>query len=67
MTGFFWTMSPEQYVKAAVTNVEEDLAMSENRLPSKCFTLLLINYAPWLEDPPDLIADGVQQYQKLLG
>jgi hypothetical protein len=29
------TMLPEQYVKAAVTNVEEDLAKHGKRLPSK--------------------------------
>ena len=47
---YCWTMSPEQYVKAAVTNVEEDLASSGNRLPSKCVTQISSNYAPWLED-----------------
>jgi hypothetical protein len=32
------TMSPEQYVKAAVTNAEKDLAKHGKRLPSKCVT-----------------------------
>ena len=62
-----WTMSPEQYVKAAVTNVEEDLAKSGRRLPSKCVTPFSCNYAPWLETSPELKADGVQQYQELIG
>ena len=55
-------MLPEQYVKAAVKDVEEELAMSTNILPSKCVTQLSGNYAPWLEDFPELMADIVQQY-----
>ena len=61
------TMFPEQYVKAAVTYVEEDLSRSGKRFPSKCATSLLMNYAPWLEDFLELIADGVQQYQEFVG
>ena len=49
-----WTMSPEQYVKAAVTNVEENLARQGKRLPSKCVTPFTSNYAPWLEETPEL-------------
>jgi hypothetical protein len=62
-----WTMSPEQYVKAAVTNVEEDLAKHGKRLPSKCVTPFSCNYAPWLEETPELKADGVQRFQELIG
>ena len=51
----------------AVTNIEEYLARIGKRLPSKCVTPLLINYAPWKEDLTDLMADGVQRYQKLIG
>ena len=54
------TMSPEQYVKAAVTNVEEDLTRSDKRIPSNCFSSLSSNYAPWLEDFTEMTADGVQ-------
>ena len=35
---YCWTVSPEQYVKAVVTNVEEDLSSSGKRFPSKFFT-----------------------------
>jgi hypothetical protein len=62
-----WTMSPEQYVKAAVTNVEEDLAKHGKRLPSKCVTPFSCNYAPWLEETPELKADSVQRFQELIG
>jgi hypothetical protein len=41
-----WTMSPKQYVKAAVSkNVEEDLAKHGRRLLSKCVTPFSSNYA----------------------
>ena len=59
-------MSPEQYVKAAVTNVEEDLSRSGNIFLSKCVTPLSSNYTPWLEDLLELMADGMQRYQKLI-
>ena len=62
-----WTMSPEQYVKAAIANVEEDLAKHGRRLPSKCVTPFSSNYAPWLEESPELKADGVQRFQELIG
>ena len=57
---YCWSISPEQYVKAAVTNVEEYLARSGNILSLKCVTPLSRNYAPWLEDFPELMADSVQ-------
>jgi hypothetical protein len=62
-----WTMSPEQYVKAAVTNVEEDLANQNRRLPPKCVTPFSSGYAPWMEVSPELKADGVQRFQELIG
>jgi hypothetical protein len=64
---YCWTMSPEKYVKAAVTNVEEELAKRGKRLPSKCVTPFSSGYAPWLEESPELNADGVQRYQELIG
>ena len=53
-------------MKAAVTNVEEDLARSGNILLLKCVTPLSRNYAPWLEDSIELMSDGVQRYQELV-
>ncbi len=61
-----WTMSPEQHVKAAATHVEEDLAKRGRRLPAKCVTPFSSNYAPWLEESPELKADGVQHFQELI-
>jgi hypothetical protein len=62
-----WTMLPEQYVKAVVANVEEDLAKQGRRLPPKCVTRFSSNYAPWLEDSQELKAVGVQRLQELIG
>jgi hypothetical protein len=36
-------------------------------LPSKCVTPFLSNYAHWLEESPELKADGVQRFQELIG
>jgi hypothetical protein len=55
-----WSMLPEeQYVKVDVTNVEDDLAKHDKRLPSKFVTPFSLNYAPWLEEKPELKAGGV--------
>jgi hypothetical protein len=62
-----WSMSPEQCCEAAVSNVEEDLAKSGKRLPSKCVTPFSSKHAPWLEESPELKADGVQRHQELIG
>ena len=59
---YCWTMSPEQYAKAAVTNVEEDLSRSGNIFPSKCVTSLLSNYATCMEDSMELMSDSMQRY-----
>ena len=64
---YCWTMLPEQYLKAVVTNVEEDLARSGKRLPLKCVTPLSSNYAPCMEDFLELMTDGVHLYQELIG
>jgi hypothetical protein len=62
-----WTMSPEQYVKSAVANVEENLAKAGKRLPGKCLTPFSCTYEPWLEASAELKADGLQYYQELIG
>jgi hypothetical protein len=62
-----WSMSPELHVKkgAVTRNVKEQ--GHGKRLPSKCATPSLSNHAPWLEESPELKADGVQQFQELIG
>jgi hypothetical protein len=62
-----WTMLPNQYVKAVITNAKEDLAKHGKRLPSKWVTPFSYNYAPWLEETPELKADSIQRFQKHIG
>ena len=64
---YCWTISLEQYVKAMVANVEEDLARSGKIFPSKFVIPLSRNYATWLEDSLELTEDVVQRYQELIG
>ena len=63
---YYCTMLPEQYVKAVVPGIQEDLTRSGNRLPPKCAKPLSENYATWQEDSPELMVDGVQQYQEII-
>ena len=64
---YCWNILPEQYVKATVTTIEEDLPKSGKILPLKYVTPLSSNYSPWLEDSLDMMADDVQQYPELIG
>ena len=59
-------MSPEQFVKLVVTNVEEGLTSNGKILPLKCVTTRSSNDAHWMEYPPELTRDGVQRYQELI-
>lgn len=61
-----WKMSAKKYVAAAVKNVEEALALKGQRLPSKCYIALLVDYKPDLEVSAELKSDGVQYYQELI-
>jgi hypothetical protein len=62
-----WMMTSEQYIKAAITNVETKLNESGQRLPTRCTTVLYGNYRPELDVSPELNADGVRYYQELIG
>ena len=62
-----WTMSAEKYVDASVTNVEEALAKKGLRLPGKVWTPLPAEYKPEMETSAELMSDGIQTYQELIG
>ena len=64
-----WTMSSEDYVKAAIANVEATLDMIGQRLPSKakCQTPIQSNYRPELDVSAELNGKGTQYYQELVG
>ena len=62
-----WTMSSEKYVKSAIENIEQTLAETNQRLPTKCRTPLSSGYRPELDTSPELKAEGLQRYQELIG
>ena len=62
-----WTLSSEKYIKAAVTNVEEKLAKSNLRLPTKCPTPMMSGYHPAEDTSPELNAEGMNYFQELIG
>ena len=62
-----WTMSSEKYVKAAIENIEQMLAESNQRLPIKCRTPLSSGYRSELDTSPKLKTEGLQRYQELIG
>ena len=62
-----WTMSSEKYVKAAIENIEQMLAESNQHLPTKCRIPLSSGYRPELDTSPELKTEGLQRYQELIG
>jgi len=62
-----WTMSSEKYVKSAVANIEEKLAKSGQRLPSKCSTPFQSGYHPSEDVTPELNGDGLTFFQEQIG
>ena len=60
-------MSPENYCKAAILNVEQKLNEEGKRLPTKCKTPLKSGYCPELDVSQELKSDGVQYYIELIG
>ena len=62
-----WCMTSDKYVKAAVENVEQELARVNQRLPSKRKTPMTIGYRPKRDVSAELTSDGIQRYQELIG
>ena len=60
-------MSSSKYFQAAITNVEEWLALVGEWLPTKCKTPMVTKYAPEIDVTADLKADGIQYFQELIG
>ena len=56
-----WCMSSDKYVKAAVENVEQELARANQRLPSKCRTLMTVGYRPKHDVSAELTSEGIQR------
>ena len=62
-----WTFSSEKYIRTAVANVEEKLAKSGLRLPTKCVTPVTSGYHPSEDTSDELDKNGLQYYQELIG
>ena len=62
-----WYMSEEKYVRAAVDNVEQNLAKSNHHLLTCCKTSIISGYWPETDTLPDLKFEGVTQYQEMVG
>ncbi len=62
-----WAMTSEQYVKAAIANIEATLHESGQRLLSKATTPMQANYGPELNTSAELKLDGIRYYQELIG
>ena len=63
-----WTMTSEQYVKAAIANVEATLDASGQRLPSRATTPIQAGYRPELDtSSTELNLSGVCYYEELIG
>jgi hypothetical protein len=57
-----WTMSSEQYVKAAIANVEAKLDKTGQHLPTRCNTPLQSGYRPELDVTAELKIEGIQYF-----
>ncbi len=62
-----WAMTLEQYVKAAIANVETTLNERGQHLPSKATTPMQSNYRPELDTSAELKLEGMRYYQELIG
>ena len=61
-----WCITSDKYVKAAVENVEQEVARVNQQLPSKCKTLMTAGYRPERDVSAELTSVGVQRYQELI-
>ena len=63
-----WTMTSQEYVKAAVKNVEETVKRMGRRLPTaNVDTPMNITYTPEMDVTEELDEDGVTYFQELIG
>ena len=62
-----WCMASDKYVKAAIENVELELARVNQRLPSRCKTPMTVGYRPEHDVLAELTSVGAQRYQELIG
>ena len=63
-----WTMSSREYLKAAVTNVEERMIKEfKMKFPSRVKTPIKSDYVPELDASEELSKNGITAFQELIG
>ena len=63
-----WTITSQDYVKAAVKNVEETIKKKGRKLPTaNVDTPMNITYSPEMDVTKELNADGTTYFQELIG
>ena len=62
-----WSMSANDYVKNAVKNLEETLALENTKLKGKADRPLPLNYRPEIDVSPLLSDELANRYQNLIG
>lgn len=62
-----WTISPDDYVKAALKNVAEQLKGTKWRLPKKVNTPMTVGYHPELDGSPELGPEDRTRYLEFIG
>ena len=62
-----WFLSADDYVKAAIANVEKEFAKTERKLFHKADTPMSTSYRPELDDSLELADSGANYYQNLIG
>ena len=60
-------MSSDKYCTTMVNNVDATFEKKELNLKSECVTPLKYGYRPDLDCTGELISDGVQWYQEVIG
>ena len=62
-----WYMSTEKYVRAAVENFEQNLAKSNQRLPTQCKTPIRSGHWSETDTLPVIKYEGLTQYHDMVG
>ena len=62
-----WSISPDDYTKAALKNVDATLKGTRWKLPKKPKTPMTVGYHPEMDDTNELSPSEVTMYQELIG
>ena len=62
-----WTMYSKDYIKLAVTNIENQLKNKGMKLPGRALTPMDSGYIPELDNTPELDSDDITFYQEIIG